>query len=140
LDRTIDSPQAGKNAGHRTAPVIADPTDTTGKSESRTFPAPQTKPVEKSVMTREQILALLGAVEDVHDLCLLHIGMLRHASIKTTGDVYVQTIEQSFLQAVNSRTTAVLEGWAAPVGQLGLKGRNVKGLEVIRRRRERKCL
>jgi integrase len=231
---------------------------------------PQTKPVEKPVMTREQILALLGAVEDVHDLCLLHIGifcgprasevmglqwkswtgealmphgtayegqfyagrfktrqsqapipvpnqvrpvieawrsicndsspealmfptfgrgerkgqavprwgknflkwrirpiarklgipehlvtfqvmrrtlgtdmqkhgtlkdaqgMLRHASIKTTGDVYVQTIEQSVLQAVNSRTAAVLEGWVAPVGQLGLKGRNVKGLEVIR--------
>ena len=32
-------------------------------------------------------------------------GVLRHASIKTTGDVYVQTIEQSVLQAVNSRTT-----------------------------------
>jgi len=232
---------------------------------------PQTKPVEKPVMTWEQILALLGAVEDVHDLCLLHIGifcgprasevmglqwkswtgealmphgtayegqfyagrfktrqsqapipvpnqvrpvieawrsicndsspealmfptfgrgerkgqavprwsknflkwrirpiarklgipehlvtfqvmrrtlgtdmqkhgtlkdaqgMLRHASIKTTGDVYVQTIEQSVLQAVNSRTAAVLEGWVAPTGQLGLKGRNVKGLEVIRR-------
>jgi len=232
---------------------------------------PQTKPVEKPVMTREQILALLGAVEDVHDLCLLHIGifcgprasevmglqwkswtgealmphgtayegqfyagrfktrqsqapipvpdqvrpvieawrsicnnsspealmfptfgrgerkgqavprwgknflkwrirpiarklgipehlvtfqvmrrtlgtdmqkhgtlkdaqgMLRHASIKTTGDVYVQTIEQSVLQAVNSRTAAVLEGWVAPAGQLGLKGRNMKGLEVIRR-------
>jgi integrase len=232
---------------------------------------PQTKPVEKPVMTREQILALIGAVEDLHDLCLLHIGifcgprasevmglqwkswtgealmpygtayegqfyagrlktkqskapipvpeqvrpvieawrnicndsspealmfptfgrgerkgqavprwgknflkwrirpiaqklgipdhlvtfqvmrrtlgtdmqkhgtlkdaqgMLRHASIKTTGDVYVQTIEQSVLQAVNSRTAAVLDGWTAPVGQLGLKGRNLKGLEVIRR-------
>jgi hypothetical protein len=34
--------------------------------------------------------------------------MLRHASIKTTGDVYVQTIEQSVLAAVNSRTSAVL--------------------------------
>jgi hypothetical protein len=31
-------------------------------------------------------------------------GMLRHASIKTTGDVYVQTIEQSVLAAVNART------------------------------------
>jgi hypothetical protein len=35
-------------------------------------------------------------------------GMLRHASIKTTGDVYVQTIKQSVLAAVNSRTSAVL--------------------------------
>jgi hypothetical protein len=34
--------------------------------------------------------------------------MLRHASIKTTVDVYVQTIEQSVLAAVNSHTSAVL--------------------------------
>jgi hypothetical protein len=32
-------------------------------------------------------------------------GMLRYASIKTTGDVYVQAIEQSVLAAVNSRTS-----------------------------------
>jgi hypothetical protein len=38
-------------------------------------------------------------------------GMLRHASIKTTGDVYVQTIEQSVLAAVNSRTSAVIGRW-----------------------------
>ena len=60
-------------------------------------------------------------------------GMLRHASIRTTGDVYVQSIEQSVLQAVNSRTAAVLKGWTAPVKELRLKGRNLKGLEVIRR-------
>ena len=46
-------------------------------------------------------------------------SILRHASIKTTGDVYVQPIEQSVLQAVNSRTSAVLEGWKAPVEQYG---------------------
>ena len=60
-------------------------------------------------------------------------GMLRHASIRTTGDVYVQSIEQSVLQAVNSRTAAGLKGWTAPVKELRLKGRNLKGLEVIRR-------
>jgi integrase len=42
-----------------------------------------------------------GTLKDTH-------GMLRHASIKTTGDVYVQTIEQSVLAAVNSHTSAVL--------------------------------
>ena len=36
---------------------------------------PQTKPVEKPVITREQILALIGAIEDVHDLCLLFVGI-----------------------------------------------------------------
>jgi len=232
---------------------------------------PQTKPVEKPVMSRGQILALLGAVEDVHDLCLLHIGIfcgprasevlglqwkswtgnalmpygtaydgqfypgrfktkqskapilvpelvrpvieawrricsdsspealmfptfgcgkrkgqavprsgrnflewrirpiarklgipdrlvtfqvmrrtlgtdmqkhgtlkdtqsiLRHASIQTTGDVYVQRIDQSVIEAVNSRTAAVLDGWHAPAGAMEMKGRSSKGLEVIRR-------
>ena len=49
--------------------------------------------------------------------------MLRHASSKTTGDVYVQTIEQSVLAAVNSRTSAVLGDsmipgwWSGPEGE-----------------------
>jgi len=59
--------------------------------------------------------------------------MLRHASIKTTGDVYVQTIEESVLAAVNSRTSAVLGDWKMPEKELGLKGRNLKGLNGIRR-------
>ena len=41
-------------------------------------------------------------------------GALRHASIKTTGDVYVQTIEESVLSAMNSRTTGILAGWEHP--------------------------
>ena len=36
---------------------------------------PQTKTVEKPVLTKEHILALIGAIEDVHDLCLLYIGI-----------------------------------------------------------------
>ena len=67
-------------------------------------------------------------------------GMLRHASIRTTGDVYVQTIEQSVVAAVNSRTSAVSGDWLAPVDKLGLKGRNPKGPEAIRRSRKRRCL
>jgi integrase len=59
-------------------------------------------------------------------------SMLRHASIRTTGDVYVQTIEESVVAAVNSRTSAVLGNWAAPLGELGLKGRNPKAPEAIR--------
>ena len=41
-------------------------------------------------------------------------GALRHASIKTTGDVYVQTIDESVLGAMNSRTTGILAGWEHP--------------------------
>jgi integrase len=58
-------------------------------------------------------------------------GILRHASIKTTGDVYVQTIERSVLAAVNSRTSAVLGDWEMPNAELGLKGRTLKGPDAI---------
>lgn len=60
-------------------------------------------------------------------------SMLRHASIKTTGDIYVQTIDQNVLQAVNSRTAGVLKGWKAPIQSMGVEGRNVKGISAIRR-------
>jgi hypothetical protein len=36
---------------------------------------PQTKSSEKPVMLREQILSLIGAITDLHDLCLLYIGI-----------------------------------------------------------------
>jgi len=38
-------------------------------------------------------------------------GALRHASIKTTGDVHMQTIESSVLDAMNARTKEVLSAW-----------------------------
>ena len=47
-------------------------------------------------------------------------GALRHASIKTTGDVYVQTIEESVLNAMNSRTMGILAGWEHPALTDGL--------------------
>jgi integrase len=52
-------------------------------------------------------------------------GALRHASITTTGNVYVQTLDANVARAVNSRATAVLDGWS-PAEQLGLKGRNIR--------------
>ena len=36
---------------------------------------PQTKSAEKPVMQREQILSLIGVITDLHDLCLLYIGI-----------------------------------------------------------------
>lgn len=38
-------------------------------------------------------------------------GTLRHASIQTTGDVCMQEIEGSVLQALNSRTSEILSDW-----------------------------
>jgi hypothetical protein len=54
-------------------------------------------------------------------------GALRHASITTTGDVYVQTVDESVARAAGSRTAAVLDGWTAPTENLGVKGRNLRG-------------
>jgi integrase len=55
-------------------------------------------------------------------------SVLRHASITTTGNVYVQVIEASVMRAVNSHATAVLDGWTPALEGLGLKGRNVRSL------------
>ena len=60
-------------------------------------------------------------------------SMLRHASIQTTGDVYMQRIDQSVIQAVNSRTNAVLNGSQISTDNLHLKGRNFQPSDAIRR-------
>jgi integrase len=60
-------------------------------------------------------------------------SMLRHASIQTTGDVYMQKIDESVVGAVNSRTDAVLDGLHVSPEKLRLKGRNPKGPNAIRR-------
>ncbi len=57
-------------------------------------------------------------------------GALRHASIKTTADVYMQLLDASVARAVGSRTAAVLDGWTAPVEKLGLKGRNIRSVRT----------
>jgi len=48
-----------------------------------------------------------GTLKDVQ-------GALRHASIKTTGDVYVQTLDESVLRAVDARTAEILKDWKQP--------------------------
>jgi hypothetical protein len=52
-------------------------------------------------------------------------GALRHASIQTTGDVYVQTIEKSVLNAMNSRTAEILTDWEPTI----LSGKNVATMD-----------
>ena len=60
-------------------------------------------------------------------------SVLRHASITTTGNVYVQVIEASVMRAVNSHATAVLDGWTPTVASLGLKGRNIRSVPAEKR-------
>jgi integrase len=42
-------------------------------------------------------------------------GALRHVSIRTTGDVYMQTIQSSVPHAMKSWTMHFLAGWGHPV-------------------------
>jgi hypothetical protein len=42
-------------------------------------------------------------------------GILRHASVKTTGDIYVQLIDASVQQSVNLCPAAVLDRWQGSV-------------------------
>lgn len=53
-------------------------------------------------------------------------GALRHASITTTGNIYMQIVDANVMRAVNSHAIAVLDGWTPEVESLGLQGRNVR--------------
>ena len=98
----------------------------------RIRPIAQKLGIPDRLVTFQVMRRTLGTDMQQHGTLKDTQGILRHASIKTTGDVYVRTIEQSVLDAVNSRTSAVLGDWMMPDGGLGLKGRN---LNEIRRSR-----
>jgi integrase len=59
-------------------------------------------------------------------------GALRHASIQTTGDVYMQAIEGSVLQALNSRTSEILSDWKPT---LVSGGQPINGVSAAPKRR-----
>jgi hypothetical protein len=47
--------------------------------------------------------------------------LLRHASITTTGNVYVQGVEESVIRSVDSHAIKTLYGWVTPLEAMGLK-------------------
>jgi hypothetical protein len=55
-------------------------------------------------------------------------GALRHASITTTGNVYVQAVEDSVVRAVNSHADTVLEGWKTRHGLHGTEGTQLQSV------------
>jgi integrase len=99
----------------------------------RISPIAQKLGIPDHLITFQVMRRTLGTDMQKHGTSKDTQSMLRHASIKTTGDVYVQTIEKSVLDAVNSRTRAVLDGWSAPVKEMGLQGRKPRGSKAIRR-------
>jgi integrase len=70
--------------------------------------------IPESLVTFQVMRRTLGTDLQEHGTLKDAQGALRHASIKTTGDVYMQAIEESVLDAVNSRTRQILAGWRGP--------------------------
>ena len=99
----------------------------------RISPIAQKLGIPDRLITFQVMRRTLGTDMHKHGTLKDAQSMLRHASIQTTGDVYMQTIEKSVLDAVNSRTEAVLDGWSAPVKEMGLQGRKPRGSKPIRR-------
>jgi integrase len=64
--------------------------------------------IPEHLVTFQVMRRTLGTDMQKHGTLKDAQGALRHASIQTTGNVYVQTIEASVLKAMNSRTTEIL--------------------------------
>lgn len=84
--------------------------------------------IPKHLITFQVMRRSLGTHLSGHGTLKDTQGALRHASITTTGNVYVQVVEANVMRAVNSHATTVLEGWTPAVETMGLTGRNVKRL------------
>jgi integrase len=84
--------------------------------------------IPKHLITFQVMRRSLGTHLSGHGTLKDTQGALRHASITTTGNVYVQVVEENVMRAVNSHATTVLEGWTPAVETMRLTGRSVKRL------------
>ena len=96
----------------------------------RIYPISRKLGIPNHLMTFQVMRRTLGTNLQQHGTLKDAQGVLRHASITTTGNVYVQIVEENVMRAVNSHATTVLEGWTPRVGGMGLTGRNIKRLEA----------
>jgi hypothetical protein len=82
----------------------------------RIHPIAKKMNIPRRLVTFQVMRRTLGTDLQQHGTIKDAQGVLRHASIKTTGDVYVQQIPQSVRAAINSRTRAILAR-RRPVGE-----------------------
>lgn len=93
----------------------------------RVRPIARNLDIPESLITFQVMRRMLGTHLQHHGTLKDAQGALRHASIQTTGDVYVQTIETSVLNAMNSRTTEILADWKPAI----VSGKNIKAAEGV---------
>ncbi len=92
----------------------------------RVRPIAQKLKIPDRLVTFQVMRRTLGTNLQHHGTLKDAQGALRHASIQTTGDVYVQTIEKSVLNAMNSRTVQILTDWEPAI----LSGTNVEPINL----------
>lgn len=74
----------------------------------RIYPIADRLKIPRTLVTFQVMRRTLGTDLQKHGTMKDAQGALRHASIKTTADVYVQQIPESVRTAINSRTRAIL--------------------------------
>lgn len=74
----------------------------------RVYPIADRLKIPRKLVTFQVMRRTLGTDLQKHGTMKDAQGALRHASIKTTADVYVQQIPESVRAAINSRTRAIL--------------------------------
>lgn len=74
----------------------------------RIYPIADRLKIPRKLVTFQVMRRTLGTDLQKHGTMKDAQGALRHASIKTTADVYVQQIPESVRAAINSRTRAIL--------------------------------
>src|SRR5437764_1305060 len=85
--------------------------DTSGRRSSnkwRIYPIADRLKIPTQLVTFQVIWRTLGTDLQKHGTMKDAQGALRHASIKTTADVYMQEIPESVRAAINSRKWAIL--------------------------------
>ena len=102
------------------------PHDSKNFLQSRIRPIARKLGIPDRLVTFQVMRRTLGTDLQHHGTLKDAQGALRHASIATTGNVYMQSIDESVFRAVNSRANAVLAGWMPAVEQLGRTGRQPK--------------
>ena len=81
----------------------------------RIYPIADRLKIPRKLVTFQVMRRTLGTDLQNHGTMKDAQGALRHASIKTTADVYVQQIPESVRAAINSRTRAILAQKSEPL-------------------------
>ena len=91
--------------------------------QTRIRPAASKLGIPNRLVTFQVMRRTLGTDLQNHGTLKDAQGALRHASITTTGNVYMQKIDENVFRAVNSRANSLVGGWTPALDEMGRTGR-----------------